>query len=173
MTTIACNGKILATDNQLTSENTKSFTYKLWVVGDSAYAGAGDFNSIVRFMRWTEESSPKDRKPEFRSGSEEETEDFTVIELKITGEKIYWDKTLTPWTVVDRFFIGGSGGDMALAVMQAGKGPIEAVYIASQIDAASGYGVSWVEINEEGEFELNFEDVEISRLKIPKRYKGR
>jgi hypothetical protein len=173
MTTIACKGNILAADNQLTDNNSKSFQYKLFVCGDSAFAGSGDYNSISRFSKWAEKGFHTE-KPLFKS-DEEDPECFRIIQLKNTGEKIYWDETLTPYAILTSFVTEGSGGGQAYGAMLAGKGPVEAVYLAGLSDAGTGYGVSWVRITDEGGFELNYEDANdwaLKELKVPKRYKG-
>ena len=91
------------------------------------------------FLEWYKGGCP-DKKPEI------EKYDFKAMVIK--GGRIFWyDHTLLPFEVTLPFFAIGSGAELAIGAMAAGKSAREAVEIACEHDINCGMGVDVLEVN--------------------------
>lgn len=146
MTTIACTRKQIASDLQVTSNGTKfkatnkiyscpahELTYpKPFLVGYT-----GTVEKAFDVIEWL--AAPEGKPP---GGTN------SVAFLALTEDgKIFTFQKPTRWIEIDQEFCAiGSGGDLALAAMAAGKSPHDAVLIACEHDVNSGFGADSYDI---------------------------
>lgn len=132
MTTIATDGNTMAADGLVTAGNTitDSSFVKLSRMKDGTIVGiSGSAYDSAAFIDWYVSAEP-DKKPPL-------TEDFIALVLKPDGNVLsfnqmcHWMPERVPCAV-------GSGMDFALAAMDCGKTPMEAVNIACNRDSSSG-----------------------------------
>lgn len=91
------------------------------------------FADAIQWLHQPEESPPK-------------VKGIEMIMLNDRHE-IYHATNLRNWTrLTDKFFAVGSGMQYAMAAMEAGKTPLEAVKIASKYDANTGNGFNSIEL---------------------------
>lgn len=126
MTTIAWDGKHLATDGRMTtngivrSENTE----KLFRIGDAWFAGCGTYEDVLLAVQWYRNECPS-TKPTLSDG-------FAALIQR--GEKCFRvERGLIEWEVVE-LAATGSGFELALGAMAAGATAAEAVRIAARFD---------------------------------------
>lgn len=147
MTTIAYDGYDLAADSQITSGTEKvtgvqkifEINYegkKCWV----AFSGTTKLFKDV--MLWTKRGCPK---PEPKLNGEVDgilidCENRVMILVDDGEGNVSWDEWSYPVAI-------GSGGQIALGAMLAGKSAKQAVIIASKVDTLTGGPVSVVNIN--------------------------
>ena len=141
MTTIACDGKTLAGDKQVTTGGTATLTTKVFKVktkkGTVLAGYSGDLADGQAFIEWLKKG-------------ENELPDMSVLNalvIKKNGSvKVYHDAqkgraadmgTLDMWAL-------GSGCDYALGAMKFGATAKEAIEIASELDVNTGLGVDVV-----------------------------
>ncbi|MBL69774.1 MAG: hypothetical protein CMO74_15240 [Verrucomicrobiales bacterium] len=107
---------------------------KIKKVKDCVVGFAGDVEMGVLFFSWIERGEPDDpaQKPQF------EDDDFAGLAMRKNG--VYWyGKRLIPGGIASGCPAAiGSGGDVALGAMLAGKSPAEAVRLACKVDTNSG-----------------------------------
>lgn len=128
MTTIAWDGKHLASDTRCTaSGGLKRQVLKIFPLPDGSLYGAcgsAEQNGVVR--AWLAGEIHKPSTP---------LEDFTGMVIRPDATIWMYEKLLTPWQVFDKKHAIGSGRDYALMAMHFGKTAYEAVELASQFDA--------------------------------------
>lgn len=129
MTTIACNRKAIAGDQQATCEGGTNFrTTKIFRVGSSIFGLCGDDYANV-FLDWAKRAFSEKDKPVFPDSA-----DFQVLELSPQGIFL-WGEHLTRVEILDPNYAIGSGGRVALYAMRVLKlPPAEAVVEAAKID---------------------------------------
>ena len=148
MTTIAVNKKMIAADKQMThSSGTKmtgatkiyelpeSAAMKIFNVKRALVGFCGNVDSFANAITWLH--NPDDDPPKVKG-----------IEMLLLTEKgIYHASTLQNWTLIkDPFFAIGTGMQFAMAAMEVGKTPFEAVKIASKFDNNTGQGFNKIEL---------------------------
>jgi hypothetical protein len=135
MTTAAWDGKTLAADKRSSGSfnNTVTKIFKT-PFGIAACAGAAGKAAYVRF--WAESSFDPELEPEW-------DQELTVVMLHVL-----WDGTIQlfdniglPIVLEDPFSAIGSGSDIAIGAMAAGKTAEEAIAICALYDAGTGNGV--------------------------------
>ncbi len=148
MTTIAFDGRILAADSQATAGNIKTFdAVKVRIVeiaqegshkGEKHYvACCGDMASARAFCDWYRDQAG--------SVYPKLEEDFHALAIAPHGIAEYWDRL--PYGVAAHAPVAiGSGKQIALGAMAAGKNAIEAVEIAKQHDCFTGGEVKHWEV---------------------------
>jgi len=135
MTTIACDGVSIAADSLVTGGGFRCAERheKLFVTPDGNYVGTTGFTDDGHAVRkWFETGCP-DEKPDI-DGS------FEALVLTRDGT-FYLSSKLVMTKYYDVMAIG-SGGEIAIGAMLAGKKPHEAVAIAIGRDTRSGGPIS-------------------------------
>lgn len=149
MTTVAVNKKMMAGDKKFVHMSGTSLVgaTKIWEIPDTTakslfgckrvfIGGAGNadaFGKMVNYL-WLPEGKP----PKLR--------DVEMIMLNDKGQ-IYHATTFSNWLEVRQpFFAIGSGMQFAIAAMESGKTPYEAVRIASKFDNNTGKGFNKLEM---------------------------
>lgn len=129
MTTLATDGKTMAADSQITGEGQiLGYMAKVIKLKDGrVFGGTGWADDMVLFTKWMQDEIEK---PSL-------DEDFGGLILTPEGKVFRIGKKLeqTEWIVPASL---GSGGDIALGAMLAGKSPKEAVEIAALRDVGTG-----------------------------------
>lgn len=134
MTTIAYSGGVMASDTQVTSGNRKLRACKVRRLKDGGLVGGtGNLAHILKIFRWAEGGLRRGNRPEFNGdGADAEC-------LLVKGDGTIWllDEELEPMQFEDPFLAIGSGGPYAMAAMECGRTPEEAVEVAAKFDAAT------------------------------------
>lgn len=133
ITTIAYRAGEMAADTQATSGTRKFRCHKISRLKCGGLIGiTGSLSSGIRVRRWAEAGFPADDKPEFDGAAEVEC-------LVVRGDGTVWcvDDELEPMEFTDEFIAIGSGGGYAVAAMECGRSPEEAVRVAAKFDAAT------------------------------------
>lgn len=134
MTTIAFDGKTIATDSMI-SMPYASYGKKYEIIGDQVILGAGSATDIEVWKQWF-------CGEEELNFSNHTDVDFVVFVfcLKTGNLDMYcWSNPHVPmYKNAKGLHATGSGGDIALGAMAAGKTAAEAVKIASKYDPNTG-----------------------------------
>lgn len=133
MTTIAFDGKVLATDSQVSCENIKyTDEQKLFRIDGALYAFAGDTKDRELFLQWIAEGAPLDGKPELCEG-----DDFSAVQVTKYGAAFEYDGDLIALPVRG-CRAWGSGWQVAEACLQLGLGAVTAIETAIKLDCYTG-----------------------------------
>jgi hypothetical protein len=147
MSVIAWDGKILATDRQVSSSNlqwkSKGDGYdKLIVHEQSVYAWTGTLQTALEFILWMEGDN-SEKYPE----SMNDTDDWSTVLVwdKIDKTMRKFSKGINPVPVMigDGIDAWGSGCYYALGTMHHSKNAIDGVKVAQSFDPGCGFGVTW------------------------------
>lgn len=133
MTTIATNGISMACDGMRCRNDTivEMDAVKIKCIGDGSIVGcSGASADIVRFIEWLNSNKASDR-PKIE-------EHFAALVLKSDGSCSYYHEPHLEELPAQLPTAIGSGMDFAIAAMDAGKTPFEAVEIACGRDPWSG-----------------------------------
>ena len=136
MTTICYHAasKTMAADTQATSGNRKLRCSKVRQMADGGLlGGAGNWAHICKVQRWAEAGFTDKTRPDFGGDGAE----FECLIVKGDGTIYLLDDQMELMPFSDGNFAIGSGGDYALAAMDCGKSPADAVRVASKFDAAT------------------------------------
>lgn len=129
MTTIACDGKTMASDSrQIGSYIDPVTAVKIREFNNCLIGNAGDPAILGTFIHWLREGCDKSKKPDIQEN------EFLMLK---DGEIYHYSKELNPIPVGNPAAIG-SGAKFAMTAMLCGKTPTEAVEIACQLDPYSG-----------------------------------
>lgn len=134
MTTIACDGKSMAGDGLITDNDIITMTdcRKVSVLEDGRVIGfAGNAYGYAAFAKWLEAGAKGDP-PKFCDSDS----DITCLVLTPAGQLFTYDKHGYPFEERPPFAIG-SGQQFAIAAMDLGKSPEEAVRYACTRDPFS------------------------------------
>ena len=136
MTTVAWDGKTLATDSQQTTTFIMTAgVEKLMRIPDGpAFASCGKYSDRVSLARWLSGASPE--KPKIEEG-------FLAVVID-GGEAILYDNNLVPMEIRPPFACG-SGQEFAMGAMLAGADARQAVKIAIELDPNSGGDVQAID----------------------------
>ena len=128
MTTIAWDGKTLASDTRSMSDDVidQAETHKIFKKKGKLYGLAGDYAQALAVMHWLQGGE----KPEF------EDSDFDVLVIDKGKAVIYGDQ-LYPYEAKAPLAIG-SGGGYAIAAMLSGADSRKAVKVAALLDPNTG-----------------------------------
>lgn len=135
MTTIAFDGKILASDSRSTGNYINDKTKKIFKQGSRYYAVAGRYTTALLFLQWANDRTKE--KPRL-------DDDFEVIEIE-KGKPYYYDKNLIKTPEVIPCSIG-SGCHLAMAAMLCGKNARESIEIAKKLDECTGGKVQSINV---------------------------
>lgn len=151
MTTVAWDGKYLATDKRSTADGTVRVTTKIRLLpGGSlsaplkvmAWAGACALGSAL--ADWYTAGADLEKWPEFQYEGENHAALIVAtarrVEVFTAGVAGYPDVMLIE---NNPFFAWGSGDRLALGAMAAGKDARDAVRIAGRFDCFTGPDVDW------------------------------
>jgi len=138
MTTICANRKTMAADTQVSMDGAKYHAVKIFRIGDSIIGAAGNAANCNIFIEWFRLGKPTE-KPELTG--EDDDKNVTALELNPRGLFVYNGIT-EPDTLTDKFYAIGSGGSLALAGMDVGKSPADAVRLAHRHDPGTGAAVT-------------------------------
>lgn len=160
MTTIAWDGKTLASDTQSTSGGYfKRRAKKIFRLhnGD-LFAGAGNYDDVLAAVEWLQHRPTQ--KPTLK--------DFGGILIKAIDGKAYkLEEGLMEAPIHEGFFAIGTGRDFATMAMYLGKTAREAVELSMVFDSQSGGGVETEEVGAMYDPHIIKEDGLLNRAGIP------
>jgi ATP-dependent protease HslVU (ClpYQ) peptidase subunit len=131
MTTIAYSGGCMAADTQVSAGGRKFRTHKVKRLKCGGLIGSsGKLADILKIQRWAEAGFPEADKPDF--GDEGE---FECLIVTGAGDVYLLDEDMELMPFMDAFIAVGSGGPYAMAAMECGRNPAEAVAVAAKFDA--------------------------------------
>jgi hypothetical protein len=136
MTTIAYDGKTVATDRRCYDGHFMSKAQKLYRLSDgSLYAGAGRYSDLIAVRDWLDAGAPEDMLPPIC-----EDEGSVYMHIKTDGCVLY-ESSLVPMPIIPPYAVG-SGSTAAMTAMVCFKATAsKAVECAAQIDPLTGDGV--------------------------------
>lgn len=138
MTTVAFDGKTLAADRQVTVGNAKFSSCKIFKLNKHSFCAIT--GNVVHAMMLIDK---------FKDGAVEisipEDSDAEIVLFNARTGKVYVIGSGLVPIEFDAPFAYGSGGHAAMGCMMMGGTAIEAVQIASQVDAWTGLGVDSVD----------------------------
>lgn len=136
MTTIAFDGKNIASDSQCGGAYLDGGVRKVVKIGKSYYGVAGHLESMEQFFQWLRDGGDK---PKIEHDSFEG--------LEVRGKSVYWwGEALVPCKIRAPTAIG-SGTQFAMGAMLAGATAKEAVKIAAKLDSGTGQTIRSVTIH--------------------------
>ena len=94
---------------------------------------SGKLGDIMKVQRWAEAGFSDKTQPDFG----DEQGDFECLVVLGNGDVLMLDEEMELMPFTDDFIAVGSGGPYAIAAMDCGKTPEEAVHVASRYDAAT------------------------------------
>lgn len=138
MSTIACDGEILAADTQMSSDYIDAIEFKkIFKVEDGFYAGfAGECRVIVAVVEW------------LRGGDRPDVDkdaDLTALLIR-NGSGYTMEAPFFKEYPIALPAAAGSGSVFAIGAMDAGASAREAVEIAIRRDLSTGGKVRWMRI---------------------------
>lgn len=156
-TIIATKTKILSDGKTTVGSRVDDYDFKkVRKIGDYLVGGAGRLTSILTFFSWFEQNLQCQAAQEaipglmIQSDPDKDDEDFVALVVHPDG-KIFIHEGADPRRAfpIDREYTAvGSGSDFALAAMDAGATPEQAMEVAKRRDAFSG-GETFVEERDE------------------------
>jgi ATP-dependent protease HslVU (ClpYQ) peptidase subunit len=139
MTTIACDGKSMAGDGQRNHLGTitSSTAEKIRRLSDGRIVGtSGDVSFGDSFVAWLDKGGDQ---PKYEGDA-----GFAALILQPNGELLIGGQDCK-MSVIEKPYAIGSGMDLAIGAMDAGKSPLEAVIIASNRDPHTGGAIMMLE----------------------------
>lgn len=147
MTTIAFDGKTLATDSQITFGDMRAgYVNKISKVIGGVFASAGNQEDDAAAVAWFN-TGRKDPRPTLSA----------LIGLFIPSDGSApqeFNEKLVPMPIPNFPWVAGTGKRFALAAMLAGKDAAEAVKIAIQLDIYSGGDVNCYEMDKQHHYSV-------------------
>jgi len=125
---------MMAADTYMDDDGMITYTTKIFHLGDAIMGFAGSVSEGLKFKEWYEEGQTDDLDL-----------DDTVVIL-INSEGIFSYETQHPIIIRDSHFAVGTGRKYAMAAMDHGHSPIEAVKIAMRRDFGTGGEVDFLEL---------------------------
>lgn len=143
MSVIAWDGHTLAGDRRAVLGGLIRTTQKIFAVGDSLVAYAGNADAGEEVMAWYKAGAAPETFP-----ASQRNEDTWAGLMVIRPGGVIWKYERTPYPVKfpPQQFAIGSGRDFALAAMHCGKTAAEAVEIACLFDNGCGNGVDTLKL---------------------------
>lgn len=133
MTTIAANHECMAADTRVSDENT-GMSYpatKIFRVGQSLFGTAGHGSMCLVMIEWLKTN--RNRQTLYKQWADYEREQIWILELNPRG-LFLWDGWGVPEQVRRKSFAIGSGAKAALALLDKGDTPEEAIKGATNYD---------------------------------------
>lgn len=142
MTTIAWDGKTLATDRMAVCGATKRMVRKLFDCGAYWYGGAGNFDDVHRVAAWLKAGADAANPLVLEEGSV-----LGIAVRKCDAESYLVEGKHVVLCVFRKVpEATGSGHEYARSAMAFGKTAVQAVTFAARFDAYTGMGVDSVRI---------------------------
>lgn len=127
----------MAADQRCSIEGSPHYkATKIFRIGGSLFGTAGDGMMGLLMIDWLQKGG-KNRAALYKLWADYERSAFVLIELNERG-LFLWDGWAIPEKLNDSCYAIGSGAFSALAAMQAGKSPEDAVKSAINLDQYSG-----------------------------------
>lgn len=168
MSTIACNHAMLAADTRQTCDGLVTRGCKLFLLDkrhdndpERAIACVGHTSDAYAYIRWVNEGF----------GPPKLADNFGGLILRSDGVVQMIDNQLTPYPMMNPFHAMGSGRDFAIAGMELGLSPIEAVELAARRDCFT-HGPFDAVLLVDGKLTLyaGIDDSAIFMLNLPERF---
>lgn len=137
MTTIAFDGKILASDSRAIGNYIKDDYKKIFKINNKCYGITGNYSSSLLFIEWIKNGGDKPKLDENNG----------VFEIELMSQKaFYYGEYLikVPQSIPCAL---GSGSVAAMAAMLSGKNACEAIEIAKLLDIYTGGKIQYYTIN--------------------------
>jgi len=131
MTTIAANRECMAADSLCDHNGLKTLCEKVFRINGDLVATAGDSQVGYAFLEWYED--PETEIPELDAES-----DFEALVLEKGGRLLVYGYLFKAEPVVGDYYALGSGSHYAMAYMENGATPAQAVYAACMKTTGSG-----------------------------------
>ena len=150
MTTIAWDGRILASDKRATNGNGQVLiTTKIYRIGGSdenifkgcLFATSGDVAAGRLMLEWFKRGGKTAKFPDRQRDKDNRS---TILVVSQHGELMYFLDSPVPMLPEQNLFTLGSGGEYAMGAMKMGASAIEAVKIACECDCYSGNGIDFL-----------------------------
>lgn len=130
MTTIAVNAEegVMAADTQVTDYNLITRMQKIYKLRDGTLVGmTGEAAGGWRAIQWLLSESKDDKPPKFKNTQ--------LVFLR--PDRTIWvaEEKFPEYPLLSKFYGAGSGGEMAMALMQEGKTAVEAVKATAKLCA--------------------------------------
>jgi hypothetical protein len=137
MTTIVANLECMAADSRVSVEGGPMYhADKIFRIGDSLFGTAGDAMMGLLMIDWLR-GMRKNRLALYKLWTDYERSCFTLLELNSTGLYL-WDGWAIPEKLKDSRYAVGSGAMAAIAALDSGRSPEDAVKAAMQQDVYTG-----------------------------------
>lgn len=128
MTVVVATRELMVADTLCCHGNVRSTSHKIHRISHNEIVGvAGDFSSGLKFVEWYRTKEPAD----FSDLS------FDALVLNESG-LFHYDNNLIPMPIMEPFYAIGSGADFAIAALDLGKSPVDAVKLACKWDISCG-----------------------------------
>lgn len=137
MTCIAWDGKTLAADKRVSFGTLIKTTTKIFRVGDSLCALAGDAAGGFEVLSWYRSGANPADFPQ----AQRDRDNWSGLLVIKRGEILKYEYGPFPVVIEDKTFAVGCGRDFALAAMHLGCDARKAVEVAIALDSACGNGV--------------------------------
>lgn len=119
MTVIVANKECMYADSQLSEGTIITTGYKkIEQSGDVIAGGAGEYTSVVKFLKWVKEGMDPENIPSL-------DEDFIGLVLTKKGKLLLVEQDMYPIELEEPHAAVGSGSEYAIAMLDAGKHPFE------------------------------------------------
>lgn len=145
MTVIAYDGRYVAADKQSTGNGTKQLVTKLFVHGDEVIAISGNAFMGRSLAAWWKGDRRVEDWPQ-RNTKESDGEACNMYVFKRDCHVREFGTLPIPIDIEGTPWSAGSGGDLALGAMAAGKSAAEAVEIANRFEVHCGMGVDVIDL---------------------------
>ncbi len=142
MTVIAWDGSCIAADRLAVNNGLKSITTKLQKFSDSRYGEVilgvtGNWSVGWSMARWYRLGAKPDTFP-----YDQVKENEACLIVAHTAGCFFYENTPEEIYVEQDYFAWGAGRDFAMAAMYFGKGAIQGIVAASELDVSCGLGVT-------------------------------
>lgn len=127
MTTIAWDGRTLASDSQVTGDYLENTFVKIRRFRNVLCGACGAMEQAELFFRWVKDGMP-DKRPELTE----------IDALLVRGKTCYWYGEKLIGIRAAKLSAIGSGARFAIAAMHCGKTSKEAIALARKLDAGTG-----------------------------------
>jgi 20S proteasome alpha/beta subunit len=126
----------MAADTRVSAEGAPHWhATKIFRIGESLFGTAGDGFMSLTMIEWLKTN--RSRPALYKIWADYERDGFWLLELNPSGLYI-WDGWGVPEKLIDKRYAIGSGAQAALAALDAGMSPEDAVKGATKYDQYSG-----------------------------------
>jgi hypothetical protein len=131
MTTIACNRKQMAGDTLMTTDGMRGKVNKLHQSRGCILGYAGVVTEGMKWVKWYQKGCHEGEEPDIESGA------FTGMVLTKEGIEL-WEDCSGPIKLLDDHYAIGEGAAVAIAALNDGKSPKDAVLSAAAVYTGTG-----------------------------------